>query len=73
MEFAKLFITFVNGKAPWQPWKLHDSVAMVMEGGKLAVRKDVPTETGRRAVFIDLAKKAGFDSLSATWSQFLHG
>jgi len=72
-NFAEFFLRFVNGQAPWQQWKEGQEVAMVMEGGKAELKKDVPSETGRREEFIKLGKEVGFDKLLSVWGQFASG
>ena len=76
--FAVSVFKFVTGEAPWKASRNegHGKVAMVMgPHGKGEVVEDVPGETGRRAILLDLAEEVegGMDRLGEVLNGFLRG
>lgn len=68
--FAEAFLKFVAGKEPWVEWKEGQEQAAIIESGKIAVKKDVPEEVGRRAEFVKLAEEIGYEKLNEAWAAF---
>ncbi|KAK0347408.1 hypothetical protein LTR02_002922 [Friedmanniomyces endolithicus] len=76
--FAVSVFKFVTGEVPWKASRNegHGKVAMVMgPQGKGEVVEDVPGETGRRAILLDLAEEVegGMDRLGEVLNAFLRG
>jgi carboxylesterase type B len=70
-EFATEVLGYVNGKTPWQRWTRTEKVAKVFATSGNGVKEDVPKQTGRMKVFMDLADEVGFDALRSALGRFM--
>lgn len=70
-EFATDVLRYVNSEAPWQSWTSTQKVAKVFATDGTGVTEDVPEQTKRRKLFVELADEVGFDALSGALNQFM--
>jgi carboxylesterase type B len=70
-EFATDVLNYVNGQTPWQSWVRTRRVAKVFATDGKGVKEDVPEQTGRRKVFLDLVDEVGFDVLKDAFGRFM--
>lgn len=70
-EFATDVLKYVNSEVPWQGWTMAQKVAKVFVTEGKGVMEDVPEQTGRKKLFLDLADEVGFDALSGALKRFM--
>lgn len=77
--FAKDFVRFVAGKAPWPRFELEKQGAKVygVNSGDGAPTKFVeglsPQETGRRTAIFESGSRLGLDNIASAWNDFFLG
>ena len=70
-NFAADVIAFANGEAPWQRWTKDQKTAKVFKVGGTGEVEDVPENTGRKSIVLDLADEVGFDALKGAFVRFM--
>lgn len=70
-EYATDVLKFIHQKAPWQNWTKEQKVANVLATNGGGMKEDVPEQTDRRRVLLDLADQVGFDAVSGAFRRFM--
>lgn len=70
-EYATDVLKFIHQKVPWQNWTKEQKVAKVLATNGGGVKEDVPEQTDRRRILLDLADQVGFDAVSGAFHRFM--